>query len=366
MESNIKYLKESHVMGLDSFNIGGVKDKINRPLTITVVIPTWRRMTQLVRLLKSLSQQVRLPDEVIVACRHNDYDSINAVEDWAKSSPLAFIHKVVKVYDEGHLPPLLAALGVCKSEIFCQIDDDAIPHEDWLMYIEKDFNDPSVGGIGGKVIHHIQKDKAFDSMRQEVETPGKLSWFGRSGKFDGSNKTNGNLFEADCFMGGNMAFRTRALINSIDLTLNGGSAISYETDIALNVRRKGFKLFYDPRVIVHHYPAPRKIEATRGWNSKECFWYAHNLTYICFKHLSWYGKLGFIFYFFIGGSWGCPGLLTYLLSLILGCSVSWREQFLPSLRGRFAGLKSYFRISPEHEGLKSKSERKKNLPLNSN
>ena len=141
-----------------------------------------------------------------------------------------------------------------------------------------------------------------------------------------------------------MAFRKEALVDCIDLTLNGGSAPLFEIDIGLNVRKKGFQVFYDTEAIVDHYPAPRKIDVQRGWNPKQCFWYAHNLTYICLKHLRWYGKLAFLFYFFVGGQWGCPALITYILGVIRGRPPSWRQQFLPSLKGRLTGIRFYAEV----------------------
>lgn len=299
---------------------------------------------QLRALLDSLHKQTRPPDEIIVVCRHDDYESLDAVRDWAVSSPLSSRHKVAKVREEGHLPPLIAALDCCESDIFCQIDDDAIPREDWLSRLEEDFRDPLAGGVGGTIYNHRVKNRDFGLERPDVETPGKLSWFGRSGRYGRPVEGGNGLYYADCFVGCNMAFRKEALKGGIDMNLNGGSAISYETDMALCVKEKGYKVFFDPGAVVDHYLEPRSIVSKRGWNSRECFVYAHNLTYICLKHLSWYGMLGFFVYFFLGGSWGCPGPGTYILGLLNGRRPSFRQQLMPSMKGRFAGIMTYYRM----------------------
>jgi len=311
-------------------------------ITISVIIPTWQRHAELRRLLQSLEKQVRPPDEVVVVCRDCDAGSLEAVNAWSQKATPPLPHKVVTVQREGHLPPLIAALNHCSGDIFCLIDDDAIPREEWLQRLEADFCDPRVGGVGGTVINHFNDTPVGAGGRAKVETPGKLSWFGRSGNY-GPKAGDTNLQDADCFIGCNMAFRKVALHNSFDLVLNRGSAISYETDVALNVRKKGFNLFYDPDSIVDHYLKPRKIDSLRGWNQQECFVYAHNLTYICLKHLRWYGKIGFAVYFFLGGSWGCPGPITFLLSFLTGQPASLSKQFIPSMKGRFYGILSYFR-----------------------
>lgn len=314
-------------------------------ITLAVVIPTWSRPLQLRRLLHSLHHQIRQPDEIVVACRSGDSASTHVVSNWKKCSHLASKVKVVEVPETGHIPPLVKALQVCESDIFCQIDDDAIPRKDWLTTLEQDFNNFHLGGICGKVINHIEGNPGLDGSM--VSAPAKLSWFGRQGKCGRKPQINGSLFKANCFSGGNMAFRKNALIGSFDMRLNRGDSIAYETDLALNVQAKGFRVLYDPRAIVDHYPAPRKIDTQRGWNSKECFCYAHNHTYICLKHLRWYGKLSFFIYFFIGGQWGCPAPITYILSLISRRPVSWREQFIPSMRGRLKGIRTYTRYLRE-------------------
>jgi len=310
--------------------------------TISVIIPTWQRHKQLSDLLHSLHRQIRPPDEVLIVCREDDRQSLDAVATWSLGATRLLPHKLVTVQAPGHLPPLLAALECCKSDIFCLIDDDAIPRENWLQQLEQDFRDPSVGAIGGTIINHCDEDFGIVSSRPPLETPGKLSWFGRSGNY-GSCKAGEALFEADCLVGCNMAFRRVAMDGCFDMVLNQGSAISYETDVALNIKRKGFGVYYDPAAVVDHYLTPRKISAQRGWNARECFVYAHNLTYICLKHLTWYGKLGFIVYFFLGGTWGCPGPVTYLLSFPKGRPASLLQQLVPAMKGRLCGIRSYYR-----------------------
>jgi GT2 family glycosyltransferase len=308
-----------------------------------VIIPTWRRPQSLTALLESLECQTRKPDETIIVCRNDDWESINAIKKWAAKSPLAPKHKLVNVHQKGHLPPLIAALNACESDIFCQIDDDAIPRIDWLSKLEQVFQDSSIGGVSGIIIDHINSSESASSSesQKKVLVPGKLSWFGRSGPHGSLIKSERPLFDANCFLGSNMAFRTNVLVGAIDLCLNGGSATHYETDIALNVQRRGYQLGYDPEIVVDHYRASRKIHVKRGWNPDECYQYAHNLTYICLKHLKWYGKLAFLFYFFVAGQWSCQAPITYLLGILSGHPVSWKKNLLPSSRGRLAGIMSY-------------------------
>lgn len=303
---------------------------------MAVVIPTYRRVKQLTALLNALREQIHPPDEVIVACRWDDYESIAAVKDWSY-----FICEVAYVYDQGHIPPLLAALEICKSEVFCLIDDDAIPGRRWLERLAQHFRDPTIGCIGGRINMYEAIGPNSTMVKTGNFVPSRLSWFGRSYEPLPAKLNSSDLYEADVFGGSNMAFRTRLLRGAIDLNLNTGTAAKYETDIALNIHKKGYRVLCDPELVVDHYAAPRAIDIERGWNARQCYCYAHNLTYICLKHLRWYGRVAFLVYFFFGGQWPCPAPLIYFLSLLRGKKISMREQLIPSIQGRFKGIKSY-------------------------
>ena len=303
---------------------------------IAVIIPTWRRVNQLKNLLNALRKQIQYPHEVIVACRWNDSESIKTVNEWPH-----YRCKIAYVYDEGHLPPLLAALEICESEIFCLIDDDAVPDKSWIQIFSKHFSDPNIGCIGGRINMYEAVGKNNEMVKTIDFIPGKMAWFGRSYNHLPVNLNGSQLYDADCFGGSNIAFRSCLLKSAIDMTLNLGTGAKYETDIALNIKEMGYRVVYDPELVVDHYAAPRAINIERGYNAKQCHCYAHNLTYLCLKHLRWYGKVVFLIYFFIGGQWPCPAALTYLLSLLGRNKITFREHLLPSLQGRFDGIKSY-------------------------
>jgi GT2 family glycosyltransferase len=311
---------------------------------IAVVIPTWRRVKQLQNLLGALSGQTRGAGEVIVACRRDDKASIAAVKKWSN-----FFCKIAYVDEKGHIPPLVAALEMCKSEILCLIDDDALPVSNWLERVDENFKDPTVGCIGGKINMYEARGVNEEMVKVGTYIPGKLSWFGRSDDPLPINSDNSKFYEAECFGGSNMAFRTRLLKENIDMTMNEGVAKHYETDIALNIIKMGYQVLYDPQLIVDHYAAPRAIGMERGQNAKTCYSEAHNLTYMCLKHLRWYGKVAFLFYYGFGGQWEAPAPAIYCLSFFRSRRISLKEELLPSMRGRFAGIKSYLQyISGKH------------------
>jgi GT2 family glycosyltransferase len=303
---------------------------------IAVVIPTWRRSQQLQELLEALGDQARRADEVIVVCRKDDGESIAAVKEWSN-----FLCKIVYVDEEGHIPPLVAALEVCKREILCLIDDDAIPAPNWLKRVGENFRNSMVGCMGGQINMYEARGVNGEMVKVGTYIPAKLSWFGRSYDPLPIKSDNSRFYEAECFGGSNMAFRTRLLKENIDMTMNEGVARHYETDIALNIRKMGYRVLYDPHLIVDHYAAPRAIGIERGQNARTCYSTAHNLTYMCLKHLRWYGKVAFLFYYGFGGQWEAPAPAIYCLSFFLGRRISLKEELLPSMRGRFAGIKSY-------------------------
>jgi GT2 family glycosyltransferase len=135
------------------------------------------------------------------------------------------------------------------------IDDDAAPHPDWLDRIENHFAaDPRLGALGGR--DRLVSKTDCDTVRANVV--GKIRYFGN---LVGNHHAGfGPPREVDTLIGVNMSFRREAIAElRVDLRLRGRGAQPNE-DIAfcLAVRRRGWKLLYDPMVVVDHFEGPRE------------------------------------------------------------------------------------------------------------
>ncbi len=315
-------------------------------MTISVIVPTYRRPDYLVRCLHSLINQFRKPNQVLVVMRSDDIETHETYNEFVKSikqENLVFFGYLVT--EAGHLPPLVEGLKHATGDIIAVTDDDAEPYPDWLQRIEKYYNDPTVGGVGGRVENFIDNKKCDYKAAKIV---GKVSWYGN---------VIGNMYkdsffskpvEVDFFMGGNTSFR-RVVWNQItfDMNLNPYVAYNYEIDIGLQTKALGWRLIFDQNIKIRHYPntlrdyANPHIDKDFGYIYFACC----NLTYIMLKHLKWYGKVAFLLYEFLIGHRQNWGLATIILDPLLTGRIRWRGQLLTSLRGRVSGIRLYMQNS---------------------
>lgn len=271
-------------------------------MTVTVIVPTYRRPDDLKRCLESLKAQTRQPDEVLVVVRDTDAVTQAALDAYdAGRLPL----KRVIVRVPGVVAALNAALDAAKGEILAITDDDAAPRPEWIARTERWFERESdVGGVGGPDWIHSGKD-VFDGSSGVC---GKVQWWGR---IDGTANERHAACDVDILKGCNMTFRRSAVGNiRLDTRLAGaGAQLFNEFDFCLTVRRAGWRLVYDPAVEVDHYPGERHDD-----DKRDKFVYAalvnatHNRTLLLLKHLPTPNRVAYLTYAFLVGSKPWPGL----------------------------------------------------------
>lgn len=199
-------------------------------MTITALIPTYRRPQDLARCLEALKQQTRLPDEVLVVLRDTDAETWTFLKTF--NSELLPLHTVtVKV--PGVVAAMNAGLDRAQGDIITITDDDAAPHRDWLARIETHFlADDFVGGVGGRdwVYHGMQLE---EGARKVV---GRVQWFGRV--IGNHHLGVGEPREVDVLKGVNSSYRHSAIANlRFDRRLRGtGAQIHNEIPFCLALR----------------------------------------------------------------------------------------------------------------------------------
>lgn len=274
--------------------------------TIAVIVPSYRRPSDLERCLAALARQTRRADQVLVVARPDD------VATWAvaRSAPSSLPVETVAVATGGVVAALNTGLECASREIVAFTDDDAAPRPDWLERIAAHFAaDPSLGGVGGR-------DWIFQHGRLEdgqTAVVGKLSWFGRC---VGSHHLGvGAPREVDVLKGVNMAFRAAALAGvRFDERLRGGGAqVGNELGVSLAVKRGGWKLLYDPAVAVDHFPAARHDEDQRNTFSPLAIRNAvFNETLLLCGHFGSLRRLAFMLWAIGVGDRAAPGLTQWL------------------------------------------------------
>ncbi len=109
-------------------------------LKISVIIPTLNRPNDMARLLPSIVNQTRLPDELIIVDQSVDDKTKNSTYKLLKNSPL----KLKYIHDSSFQGLVKAkSIGVKFStgDIVCFLDDDTILDKDYFLQILQGFTD---------------------------------------------------------------------------------------------------------------------------------------------------------------------------------------------------------------------------------
>lgn len=299
-------------------------------MTITVLVPTYRRPQDLTRCLHALQIQTRPADEVLVTVRDTDAPTWALLETLNLQLPLRTL--VMKV--SGVVAAMNAGLDAAQGDILAITDDDAAPHTDWLARIEAHFlSDERVGGVGGRdwVYHGTQLE---DGACQVV---GRVQWFGR---VIGNHHIGiGKPREIDVLKGVNSSYRRTAYAAlRFDQRLRGTGAQSHnEIPFCLALRQAGWKLIYDPEVAVDHYPAQRFDEDQRNqFNDIAYSNVVHNETLALLEYLPPVRRVVFLTWAILVGTPGALGFAQWLRFLPSEGGLA-GQRLLAALRGRWQG-----------------------------
>ena len=304
-------------------------------MTITVVVPTYCRPKDLIRCLDALKTQTRPADEVLVVVRDTDFETETLLKTLI---PGPFPLRSVTVSIPGQVAALNAGLAAAQGDIIAITDDDAIPYADWLERIETHFlSDEHIGGVGGRdwVYHGHQ----LEDGKQEVV--GRLQWFGR---VTGNHHLGvGAPREVDVLKGVNMSYRRSAIEGRrFDERLRGiGAQVHNDMAFSLALRRTGWKLIYDPKVAVNHYPAQRFDEDQRNrFNDIALINAVHNETLVLLENLPSTRRTAFVFWATFVGTRDAPGFFQWLRFLPKEGTLA-GQKLVASLRGRWQAWETW-------------------------
>ncbi|MER3588223.1 MAG: glycosyl transferase family A, partial [Mastigocladus sp. ERB_26_1] len=192
-------------------------------MTISVMIPTYRRPQDLARCLKALEQQTRKPEQVVVVVRDTDTDTWSFLQDY---HPQGFSLEAAMVKVPGVVAAMNVGLDAAKGDMIAITDDDAAPHPDWLARIEAYFvSDPRIGGVGGRDLVYVNNELIY---KGESKVVGKLQWYGRV--IGDHHKGIGAAREVDVLKGVNMAYRRSAIagLRFDERMLGTGAQVHFE------------------------------------------------------------------------------------------------------------------------------------------
>lgn len=218
-----------------------------KPLTLGVLIVTFRRVGYLKSCLAALLEQTRCPDKIWVVYRAQDDVSRKFLEQFSKEYPLV---QPLPHYAGGAVAGINRALVErLETDIVCMTHDNAVAAPDWLAQTEAFYRtNPTAGAVGGRDIlyQHGQPLPVEDVSQIGVLTP--------MGELVGNHHQNtpDRLPRPVHYLkGANMSFRRELLPDQLDTRLLG-SCSHYEVDLCFHVRRQGAEVYFLPTLTVQH------------------------------------------------------------------------------------------------------------------
>jgi cellulose synthase/poly-beta-1,6-N-acetylglucosamine synthase-like glycosyltransferase len=306
-------------------------------MSITVLIPTYRRPQDLRRCLEALTQQTRSADQVVVIVRDIDIETRNLLQQ-CDFTPLPI--QTVTVIVPGQVAALNAGLDVAAGDMIAITDDDAAPHADWLSRIEAHFlADEQVGGVGGRDWMYLGKTlQDASTLPGASQLVGRVQWCGR---VTGNHHIGeGSPREVDILKGANMSYRRSAIAHlRFDQRLQGtGAQVHNDMAFSLTVRSLGWKLIYDPVVAVNHYLAERFDEDQRKeFNQIALINAVHNETLTLLEYLPPAKRVIFIVWAICVGTRDALGLVQCLRLFKSEKTLAVRK-WVTSMHGRWQGF----------------------------
>lgn len=317
---------------------------------ISICIPTFNRQKELIKLLETLQTQ------------HYNHFEVSIVEGGDLNLTKRLISKLrlnFSIIINGQKEPGLVnarneAWKHAEGDIMVFIDDDIIPEPYWLHNIVKTYSiAKNIGAVGGpSIIRNPEKrdlTKYLFYNRNNVgklitciynnlfleKKPFEINKFYRSGAFslgsmslDTLNKIP-DIIDVDYLDASNMSFRRDILelVGGFDLIYKGVGDYS-EPDLCFKVKNNGFRIVYNKRAMVYHYPSTEGVFVARS--------FAYNRGYnygIFLKRWIGINKLSLLYSIFLS--------IYYLKKAIEDRNTSW----LTGIKGIIDG----YRVNTLHQ-----------------
>lgn len=219
-------------------------------MTVSVVVPSFRRPDMLSQCLEHVFAQTQLPDEIIVCARTGDDETQKMLTSFRRPSVRVAFTSVA-----GVVAAMNAGITISRGNIVALLDDDAFPRADWLERIVATFRlSASILGVGGL---DLQQNPDQKNLKNRNLAVGTIAWYGR---LHGNHHLGiGDARSVHVLKGCNCAYRGEFLRRvGIDRYLRGaGAQVGWEISLALDAMKTGGELIYDPAIVVDHMTAPR-------------------------------------------------------------------------------------------------------------
>jgi GT2 family glycosyltransferase len=241
-------------------------------INISIIIPTLHRKNSLIRLLKSFSKNDLKNTEVIVIEQGDN--NRQAFLSNARKLKILLRYEYTDIHNTARAKNIGASKA--KGNYLVFFDDDVIVHKNIIRNLIKDFKDPTIGCIGGRVLTLGYKDELGNQFVGRISSLGFFS--------DGFSSDVRQ--DIDTPIGCNMAFPTKIFRKTGGFDEQYTIAIREESDLSLKIKKLGYRVVFEPTAVVTHIREKtgggRKSEGRLEWY----FGFFSNETYFCLKHFN--------------------------------------------------------------------------------
>lgn len=255
----------------------------------TLAIPTYNRGSILIGTLKRVMALRPRPFEIILVDQTRLYSpEVKAfLADKARSGEIRWIRQS---------PPNLPlargrAVKEARGDVIIFLDDDVVPPKDLVAKHLRNYRDPTISGVASRVAE--QDTSLYPNRKHPQGWPRLLDplFFSLRGK----ERIEGIA----TFWGSNFSVRTTSVrgIGEFDGRYFG-TAKGEDSDIALRMWKKGYRIVFDPRIIVENKAEMMGgARLSRVWNPFTEWLVSYSSNYFCFRHyfpssFFWYMSLG--------------------------------------------------------------------------
>lgn len=217
---------------------------------ISVIVPTFNRVSSLQRLLTSLDS-LDHPDsiqaEILIIDNGSTDDTANLLA--RERSRTRFSLRVLSEERKGKSSALNCGIAAARGEILIIVDDDVAVHPEWMVQHWECHRDSPFAAIQGRVLPGVdaQGRPADRSRLREYNIP----------VVDYGEK----ICEIRGLTGTNMSFKREVFekVGFFDTRLGPGAAgFSEDTEYSRRIRKAGFKIGYTPHAVVYHELDPAR------------------------------------------------------------------------------------------------------------
>ena len=149
-------------------------------------------------------------------------------------------------------------IAAASGDILAFIDDDAVPHPDWLSHLVRNYEDSRIGGVGGFTIDNT--GVRWQVKKTLCDRYGNAHIVADHIDERAFAKAGSPLYPS--LLGTNSSFRASALraIGGFDEVF---AYLLDETDVCLRLIDAGWRLVYEPEALVFHQFAESHIRDSR-------------------------------------------------------------------------------------------------------